>query len=873
MIKKIVLLLAFVTLLPICVIFVVMNYLNYDAATNHFAKELQISPANIAKIKLIKFPIPHLHIDYIKENGRIELENVEIHFVPLSLLTFKPQISVVKVYNAKLYTDAESFNIVNHDQIIASFIKSSMPDIDFDVKNLTILNQNNQAILTFSNCNLHNNSSLSKGTSFGGTVSNIGKFSGAFETKDEQIDFNLKITNADFDFHLSEIYTNFRLSSGKGEYLIRNMANLLHQLIPDLDSIARRFKKSEMVNIKFDIMPTEQLLKLENVIIGSNPFAGSGVIYLSKYPNITSMIKLHMAKIDTQSLLTTTSDFNKLSDSVYDLRFIFGDKSVDTNIIIDQIMLGNGEILNNTKLALNLNQGIFLVNDFSGTINSGGSFKFVGKITQNSVRSIFDGTVYLQHSDLNSVLKTLGHQEAVSDQVTPFTLSSDLRLTLIDVYLQNFLLQIENTKVSGSITTRFIGSMPHLMASLDFSSIDLSKKGYPVLSPIIDYAKSLFQDMKDQSYLSKYIPIRTVSFLGTLDINFNDLQFGEDLFSKAYILANISPGNIEINNFDIRKGQDYLNVSGNLLASSIKPKFTVKINDGTLNVDFLTPGSMLNLRNKLLSNFDLEKIDLNIDCNLSKIVQKSLILQNLKVDLDNNNNLFNLSDISADVLGGKLQATGNITLEPYSINFVYALNSIDLAKLSSALPKGWLDTYGGLSINGSFSTSGNSLEELLYQLSSNSEFLVKNSKINNFSIDQLVEKVNGKTYNSASLQEDVDIALSQGQTELLNMQGKLQLEKGVILMKNAVFNTKYTSGSVASAINIYTFQVALSSIFSFYLKDFGLDISPKKDKDSTVSIKVYAKQNVLAPVKVADTTELEMILNKGLLVKPQDISK
>jgi hypothetical protein len=868
MIKKIIIFLTSAFLLLICFMFAVINYVNYDTVSNNFAQGLRISPANIAKIKLTKLPIPHLNIDYIKEDGFIELENIEIHFIPLSLLTFKPQISSIKIQNAKIYSTAQTFSIINHDEMIAALMKNNIRDINFDVKNLTILNQNNQALITLNNCNLNKANPLSNITSFKGAVGNIVKFSGNFETKGTQTDFKLKITNADYDFHLSETYKDSRLYSGKGEYVIRNIANLLHQLMPDLDSIARKLKKSEIISIKFDIAPTEQLLKLENLKIDSNPFSGSGVIHLSKYDNVTSTVKLHIAKVDTKALLTASGELNKLTNSTHGVRFIFGIKSVVTDILIDQIMLNNNEILKDTKLVSNLENGTFFINDCSGTIDSGGGFKFVGKITQNAIRSIFDGKMYLQHNDLNSVLKILGYEKAASSKVTPFTLSSDLNLTLIDIYLQNILLQIEDTKVSGKITTRFIGSMPHIIATLDFSSMDLNKTGYPVLSPIIDFTKSLLEDMKNQSYLNKYIPIRAISFLGILELDFNDLLIDKDYFGKTYILANISPGNIEISNFDIRKGYHYLNASANLSASALKPQLSVKINDGNVNVDFLTPKSMLNLRNKLLKDFDLGKIDLSLSCNLSKVVQDSLDLYNLKVSLNNDNNLFTVSEISGDVFAGKLKAAGNINLNPYSINFVYALNSIDLTKLSAALPKNWLDTYGGLSINGSLSTTGDSLERLLYDLSANSEFLIKNARINNFSIDQLVEKINNKTYDISLLKSDIDKAVSEGQTELVNMQGKLKLKNGIVSMNDAVFNTKYTTGSVASAINIYNFQIALSSIFSFYVKEFSKDNVTENDKNNTSSIKVDATGSIFSPVKTPDSTELTKTLDKNLMVKP-----
>ena len=868
MIKKTITFSAAIILILFCGLFFVTHYVSYDTATSHFAKELHLSPTNIAKIKVVKFPIPYLSINYIKEDGHMELKNVEVHFSALSLLALKPKISIVRVRSAKIYSDEESFNITKHDQVIAKFIREGMLDIDFNVKNLMILNQNNQPIITFKNCLLHKNNILADTSYFQGELADIGKLSGDFVRKSNQTEFNFTINNADYDFHLTEIYTDSKLSSGKGKYVIKNIASLLHQLIPDLDLLARRFKKTETVNVGFDIALTSQLIKLENLTIDSNFCTGNGAINLSKNTGTTSTITLHIDKIDMRPLWSTTNEINKLNDSAHGIRFMFGNKSVITSILIDQIILNNNEIINQTKLALKLDQGIFLVEDFSGIINSGGSFKFIGKIMQNSVRSVFDGRMHLEHSDLNSVLKTLGSSDATSGVATPFTLSSDLKLTLIDIYLQNLLLQTADTTVSGSITTRFIGPMPQIMASLEFSSVDLSKNNYPILSPIVDFTKSLFQDMKNHSYLNKYIPLRTVSFLGTIDMHFNDLVIGEAYLGKVYMLANISPGNIEINNLDIRKGDDYFNISANLLASSIKPKFTIKINDGVLNTDVMTPKTMLDLRSKLLNDFDLNKIDLDINCNLSKMsLNTSLVLQNFQISLGNEGNLFTLHEIKGDFLSGKLKGAGNIVLKPFSINLVYALNSIDLAKLSVALPKGWLDTYGGFSIHGSLSTTGDSPEKLLYELNSNSEFLIKNAKLNNFSVDELVGKINTVTYNKDSLQKDLDQAIMQGKTELLNMQGKLQLKNVIINIKEALYNTQYTTGSAAAAINIYNFEMALTSILTFYVKDFN------SSKNDTITIKVNSMGSIFAPKKTIDATELQKILDKKVLKMPNVNSK
>ncbi|MCC8398692.1 MAG: exodeoxyribonuclease 7 small subunit [Rickettsia endosymbiont of Labidopullus appendiculatus] len=860
MIRRIIIFTIIAISLLICSILVAVNSVDYNSVSNSFVNELKISPQNLKNIKITKFPVPYLIIDQIKEEGKMELGNIEIHFAPWSLLTLRPKISAVTIYNATIYSDEQDLDIINHDRIVSSFITNDIIDINFDIKNLTILNKNNQPFITLNNCSLSKNNPISNRTSFKGDGGYVGQLSGFFERKCNQTNFDLTIANDDYNFHLLETYIDSKLISGKAEYLIQNLADILHILIPDLDSLFRKFNPNEKINIKFDILPTPQLLKLENITIDSNSLAGNGSIYLNKSDEVTSIIKLYFPKIDAKSLITSSNNIKQFSNSVFGLRFLFDNKSIITNILVDQIILDNDEVLNNTKILLNLDKGVLVVNDFSGTIKSGGNFQFIGNVTQNSVRSAFDGTIYLQHNDLNSVLNILGYQQAVSEKPTAFILSSDLKLTLIDIYLQNLMLKTENTKVTGNITTRFIGSIPHFITILDFSSIDLNREDYPIISPMVKFAKSLSENMKDESYLTKYIPIRTINYLGNFDITINDILMGDNSFGKAYILANISPGNIEISNLDIRTNSDYINLSANLLANNIKPQLKVTINDGSLNVNYLTAEYLLNLRNKLLNEFDLEKIELKLNCALSKITQDDLVLQNIKLALANNNALFKISNLEANLLLGKLKAEGNILLDPYTLSFVYALNSIDLAQLSNILPKGLLDNRGRMSVNGAITTNGDSLKKLLYELNTQSDFVVKNAKINNFSIDSFIEKVNNKDYNLKYLKEDLAHAMYQGQTELDSLHGNVQLKNGIVTIKDIVFNTKYSSGSASSVVNIYNWDMALSSILSFYVADLKLNLNDSSNQNTPINLKIKTSGTMLDPIKTLDETELTKAL-------------
>ena len=49
---------------------------------------------------------------------------------------------------------------------------------------------------------------------------------------------------------------------------------------------------------------------------------------------------------------------------------------------------------------------------------------------------MFDGQLYLKHNDINSLLNILGFNDVTIKEAIPFSLSSDLKLTLIDLFLK-----------------------------------------------------------------------------------------------------------------------------------------------------------------------------------------------------------------------------------------------------------------------------------------------------------------------------------------------------------------------------------------------------------------------------------------------------
>lgn len=262
-------------------------------------------------------------------------------------------------------------DIINHDKVISLYLIKDFKDINFDVKNLGIIGENKELIISFSHCYLTQKALFSNKILFKGKLQDSSvKFSGLIEKKDKQTDFDLTIYNDDYNLHLLENYVNNKLVNGKGEYIVQNLASVLNHLVPELNVFFRKLNQTEDVSLKFDILPTEELIKLENLIIDSASFSAKGLMYLGKNDNIKNIINLTFSKIDIRTLVASSNDISNLKDTAYGLRFIFGEKTLTGNISADQIILNNGEILSNTRLLMDLKDSILVIPDFSGTIGS-----------------------------------------------------------------------------------------------------------------------------------------------------------------------------------------------------------------------------------------------------------------------------------------------------------------------------------------------------------------------------------------------------------------------------------------------------------------------------------------------------------------------
>ena len=211
----------------------------------------------------------------------------------------------------------------------------------------------------------------------------------------------------------------------------------------------------------------------------------------------------------------------------------------------------------------------------------------------------------------------------------------------------------------------------------------------------------------------------------------------------------------------------------------------------------------------------------------------------------------------------KMQAgvasSGSVLLEPYTLNFVYALNSARIAQIAKLMPPGFVNSGGALSASGMWSTNGEKIEEQLYNLYTKSNVITKDITVSNISIDNFIRLLGVPNYNIASFSSDLKNALLTGKTDISDLKTSLELSKGIFKMPNLAFKTKYSAGSGSVIFDLYKFNLDANSIFSFYLAKpkYGrsfTDYSPTK-------MTLKAVGNLFSPKKEADTKELLELLN------------
>lgn len=494
------------------------------------------------------------------------------------------------------------------------------------------------------------------------------------------------------------------------------------------------------------------------------------------------------------------------------------------------------DILENMALDISFQDSTLYFNDLSGNIASGGSFAILGNCTFTDNIPFFIGNIHVKHNNINSLATKVRLNDFVSQLDSSCDFLSEIRITPIEFSIKNIVMNIGEMNLSGSSSFKIIGTLPRITSEIKISGFDYNKE-MPLFSPLIRYFLSLKDGMKEQSYVSKFIPLREIKSIGFFDVTLDKPIISDSAVDYIKLCGNFVSGKIKIDSFEYKSDNTNLSGSMELSTSLLMPSFALKINSGHINMDILNLPNIIALNEVLYQYYDLSKVNLSCDVNLDIVTRNNTEYNNVKFAAYTEENAVIISNSNISFGNSSIVANGNITIAPdLTFDCGYAYNSMNVSDAIAYIVSG-LNIDGFVSSNGRISSHGSSVEELLYNLSISSKFLADNINIQGYDIDKVIDKINNpdyvsgnslanelqnnKSYAFSPLEKDIEKATMSGSTSCSKVNGSIRMSLGSIVIDDLEFVTTKSKGKLHMFYHIYSNELHLQSNLAFSLLLFG----------------------------------------------------
>lgn len=586
---------------------------------------------------------------------------------------------------------------------------------------------------------------------------------------------NISASGKDFNLSIKIHYSEGKPIYGKATANLSDLTALLNNY-PDLKIAAEGFIAPENTMITFDIVHSDEYLSLANMQLSSPRITATGDVWLALKSGTPNKVKLECEKLKI------------LSDELQKISAII---AFDDNVLT--------------------------LETFSGTIGSGGDIKISGDITGSNYRSMFKGHIDANHNDLNLLLNNLSLQNYTSANAAKTSLSSDIKITPIEISLYNLTSNIADLEIKGGTAIKFIGNTPRIVSDITLTGFD-SNKPMPFITPLYLYLSSLKDKMQDQTYVIKFIPLRSIKSLGTFKTTLIKPVLGEHNADLITFSGNISPGNLIIDSLQYESGNNNFTGNASLTTSIIKPKLRIDITDGNIQTNFLTLDNLLALNQELAENYDIAKASIDLTANLNSITQNNTKYDKINLKFSTDDTTILLPNLSFKKDNSSFVTNGNLVIAPsMQINLAYAYNLMDIKSAMDYFISG-LGVSGIVSSNGVLYTHGNTVAALLYNLYIKSDFIAENMQINGYQIDDFIDQINTLTYNPSHIEHDAENKTKAGLTKLSKISGSYTMNLGRITLEKMQFSTQKSTGTLAGSYNIYKEDLDLESTINFPLK-------------------------------------------------------
>jgi hypothetical protein len=772
-------------------------------------------------LSIKKLPYPQVYIQDISF-GDVKIKSAKVRFPLLSILLFSHKLQDLELENVTFSTKNEILSFQDFHLMLQNiwFKKESFSNID--LKQVEISLANNQILkipyvnfsCASSQCFI-NNSDLNLRISE--DKDNIIAISGIYSLMDYKINFEEKY--------------DIKTKNFLGGFLINQISDMKGKI------------QGEIVGSK-DVTHFRNIASDVPLLKGVADYA----IFHGKGSNFKSNIDY--AQLEPQGLKN----------------LIFALKSYSQNLFVDiKIASGKigGEKLSDVKILANSSDNMLNITNLVGNFESDNNFNFVGKLD-----SSLEGKINFTHSDVNRLISRWLYHPAVKENNTSDPKEIKIQFSS-DIYIsdKNYNFRNINSKISDKINingqygVRFISDTPRVISCLEIDSFDFNDNNYPIIDDLFSYVASIASGMKSESYLSRLDVIKNLGYKLHPDLYFTNAQIGDHKISTIHADVRVKDSHVEVKKLDIVGDDLHFSAEGELQAWGIKPLCFININ-GTkiqnLNYNFNSITSYLS------NNIDFKKVQFNLIIAIDQFISNdNLNIQNIRASLKSDDaGGVKISNLIFDIFGGRVTSTSYFTLNDLSLEGVFGYNNFLLDPIISYLGKQDSILTGVASANGRFKANLENYTKFLKELDLSGNYLAKFINIQNFGIDDYIDQITKKDYDAKSrLEYDTYYAPLKGNTEIPLLSGAMDIQDGLLSIKDMNFTTKFSSANLSGSIKLdgLTANNDLKVDFEFIIpeatnSDKMLNkVSDQQNAKFSMKIQDY----IFSPVRVLDVGEMK----------------
>ncbi|MCC2646875.1 MAG: hypothetical protein K0R02_940 [Rickettsiaceae bacterium] len=778
------------------------------------------------------FPYPYIQVENINVKPYLQANQGKIFISLSSLLSLKPTINRIELYDGSVNLKANDQDLKNNKQFVANILNLKIPSQEILLKDMEIDGLFGEEIVQVNHLVITKNKNTIGFTAVTSSNKNY-----SFLLENNESDNSIKLSNDSFSLVLNKNNNTNR----KLIFEITNFKNFYNNYLSNVDSKDNNFNDATKLKISANIVENDNNFILKNFEVSSNILDKiEGQITFNQETFGLKNIQLKFGTFNYGEIFKQEAlnliDFMPKSNIFFRQK---GDASF--NITIDNLIFSAEYKLENIKAEGEVKNNVMELRNIQAKFGPQGVIFLSGKATQDSFRPSFEGNINLDNVVLEKVAKNKGDSKiAQSDNKLNF--AAKFVATEKEFSLSNIQAKIKDFSVSGNMAIKFIGFNPRIQSNLVVNNFNFSDSTYPYFNDIIGNLKSFLWEIKKPTFQQTLNILRTNNYYSHLNILFLNSKIDDQIFETITLSLATLPNSLKINNFKFIKGVDSLALEGQLSCNSIIPELTLNVKEGNIQVG-KAEEVIKTLQNFLLNSYDPDKLLLNITGANSALNLGDRKIENLSFKIFTQNKLIN-AGFSGKLFEGILSATANVVFEPFQINLAYALNNFHLNKLGlpSSLIKNGVGSISGSTIIGDKSD----------EISSKGTFIAKEIDLQNFALDKFVLEITLPSYNVEKIEEDALKLLNAGETNVDSMQGKYIATSKAIALSDVTFSTNYASGALSAVFDGTLNTLKANTKFSFF---------PSRDNSTTkaepINFSLTAEGNINNIIKKYELNEVK----------------